>query len=170
VEGTTPAAGLIIAYWLHMLATVIWIGGLSALVLLVLPAASRALEPKAYAELLDQMQHRLDPMGWFCLLLLVGTGLFQMSANPNYKGFLAFDNTWAVAILVKHIVFFGMVGISAWSTWGVLPGLRRAVFRISQGKDAPEAGRLQRRSLLLLRVNVGLSVFVLALTALARAA
>ena len=165
----SPAWGLTIAYWLHMLATVVWIGSLAGLVLLVLPAAGKALQPQPYAALLEHIQRRLDPLGWFCLLLLAGTGLFQMSASPNYRGFIAIETTWAAAILVKHLVFLGMLGISAWTTWGVLPALRRAAWRVAQGKDVPEAARLQRRSLALLRLNFALSIVVLALTALARA-
>ena len=175
---TTPAWGLSIAYWLHMLATVLWIGSLSALALVVLPAAGRTLDPPAYARLLEQLQRRLDPLGWFCLLVLAGTGLFQMSASPNYAGFLAIQTTWAVAILVKHLVFFVMIGVSAWSTWGVLPALRREAMRAAgrsaaavnatAANAAPADSQLQQRSLRLLRLNLALSVIVLALTALAR--
>lgn len=165
-----PALGLTITYWLHMLATVFWIGGLSALVLLVLPAAGSALEPQAYARLLQAVQRRLDPLGWLCLLVLVGTGLFQMSESPHYAGFLVVHTTWAAAILAKHLVFFLMLAVSAWTSWGVLPALRRSALLQAKGIDAPEAVRLQRRSLLLLRLNLALSVIVLALTALARVA
>jgi uncharacterized membrane protein len=164
-----PAWGLTLTYWLHMLATVVWVGGLAALVILVLPAAGRALPPQQFAALLERLQRRLDPLGWLCLLVLVGTGLFQMSENPNYQGALAIRNTWSVAILLKHLVFLGMVLVSAWTTWGVLPAVRRAALRLSQGVDAPEADRLQRRGQRLLRVNLVLAVLVLALTALARA-
>jgi len=170
MQQTASALGLTITYWLHMLATVVWVGGQSALVLLVLPAAGRALEPSAYARLLGALQQRLDPIGWFCLLVLVGTGLFQMSESPHYEGFLTIHTTWAAAILIKHLVFFCMVGVSAWTTWGVLPVLRRSTLLKAKGKEAPDAVRLQRRSLLLLRVNLVLSIAVLALTALARAA
>lgn len=151
-----------------MLATVVWIGGLATLVLLVLPAAQRTLEPRLYANLLEALQRRLDPLGWFSLIILTGTGMFQMSASPNYQGFLAFGNRWAVAILLKHIVILVMVGASAYLTWGLLPSLRRTALKLAQGKNAPEVARLQRQNAILLRLNLILSVIVLALTALAR--
>lgn len=164
----TPAWALSITYWLHMLATVVWIGSLAALVLLVLPAAQHTLDHKSFAGLLEAMQRRLEPIGWFCLIILTGTGLFQMSASHNYQGFLAIDNRWAVAILLKHIVFLLMVAASAYLTWGLMPSLRRNAFMLAQGKDIPEADRLQRQNIFLLRLNLILSVIVLALTALAR--
>ena len=105
---------------------------------------------------------------WISLLLLVGTGLFQMSANPNYQGFLAISNRWAAAILVKHLVFFVMVGVSAYLTWGLLPCLGRVALRQSRGLEAPEAEQLQRRETSLMRLNLVLGALVLALTAIAR--
>jgi uncharacterized membrane protein len=165
---TPPFWALSLVYWLHMLATVAWIGGLAAMVLLVLPAARRSLDTSAYAALLAAIQRRLDPLGWISLLLLVGTGLFQMSASPNYQGFLAISNRWAAAILVKHLVFFVMVGVSAYLTWGLLPRLGRVALRQSRGLEAPEAEQLRHRETSLIRLNLVLGAVVLALTAIAR--
>jgi uncharacterized membrane protein len=174
-----PLWALSLTYWLHMLATVVWLGGLAALSILVLPSARGTLEISAYSRLLEGIQRRLDPLGWLCMAVLVGTGLFQMSANPNYQGFLAINNRWAVAILTKHALFFAMTAASAYLTWGVLPALRRAALRQTRLQAAgtqPQADtagvelqRLQRWEALLLRLNLLLGVVILALTALARA-
>ena len=170
-----PLLALSLTYWLHMLATVVWLGGLAALSILVLPSARGLLDSGAYSRLLEGIQRRLDPLGWLCLAVLVGTGLFQMSANPNYHGFLAINNRWAIAILTKHVLFFAMTVASAYLTWGVLPSLRRAALRQARhqtGGAQPQADaetqRLQRREALLLRLNLLLGVVILALTALAR--
>ncbi len=152
-----------------MLATVVWIGGLSALALLVVPAARKAVPGEGYAALLGEVQRRLDPLAWLSLALLVATGLVQMSANPNYEGFLAFDNQWAIAILVKHLLFLGMIAISGYMTWFVMPGLRRAALLQARGKETPEAQGLQRREAWLLRLNLALGILILGLTAIARA-
>jgi uncharacterized membrane protein len=159
-------------YWLHMLATIAWLGGLAALALIVLPAARQSLEPPAYSGLLGRLLSRLQIIGWLSLFVLGATGMFQMSANPNYSGFLAIDNNWAVAIFTKHIGVFLMVGVSAYSTWGLLPALRRLALLRSLGKPGTveEAVRLEKRELLLLRINLMVSIFVLAMTAWARVA
>jgi uncharacterized membrane protein len=109
-----------------------------------------------------------EHLSWACLIVLAATGMFQMSANPNYQGFLAFDNSWAIAILAKHLVFLVMIGVSAFLTWGVIPRLQRAALLASRGQEAPEAQRWQRQEKQLLRLNLVLGVLVLALTALAR--
>lgn len=166
----TPVWALTLAYWLHMLATVVWIGALASLALLVIPGGETQLEPLQFANLIDAIQRRLDPLAWFCLALLVVTGLVQMSASPQYQGFLAIEGRWGLAILLKHLVFGGMIGASAYLTWGVLPGLRRAALLRSRGRETPEADDLRRRQKTLIRLNLALSMLVLALTALARTA
>ena len=166
---TTPFWALSIAYWLHMLATVAWIGGLVALVMLVLPAARRVLDANSFSRFLDQLQRRLDPLGWLSLAVLLATGLFQLSANPNYEGFLSISNRWAVSILIKHILFLGMIGISAYMTWGLLPQIRRIALMRSKGIDTEETDKLEKREVILIRINLILGVLVLGLTALARA-
>lgn len=169
--GETPFWAISIAYWLHMLATVIWIGGMATLTIVILPAARAAIPDEAYPAFLGRLRRRLDPLSWISLIVLLATGMFQMSANPNYVGFLAVENRWAAAILIKHLVFGGMIAVSAYQTWGLLPALNRALLRLSSGKGKPgERARLEQRETLLLRVNFALSVLVLALTALARAA
>lgn len=167
---TTPSVwALSLIYWLHMLATVLWIGGLATLSILVLPAARQTLDITDYANLLMRIRRKLDPLGWLSLVVLLGTGLFQMSANPNYQGVLAVNNQWAIAILIKHIVFLLMAGISAYLTWGVIPKLSRLAIRQAEGQDTPEVKSLRHREALLIRVNLVLGAVVLALTALARA-
>lgn len=180
---TPPIWVLTLAYWLHMLATVIWIGSLATLTILILPAARKALDIPAYAKLVAELQRRLDPVGWFSLALLVGTGLLQMSANPNYHGFLAIEGRWASAIFFKHLVFLGMVGVSSYLTWGLLPRIQRNTLRQARRQVVEndsgtqesqqwmkEASRLQRQEAMLLRINLALGILILALTAVARAA
>ncbi len=130
------------------------------------------MEPSSLAALLAGLQNRLQQIGWFCLAVLIVTGLFQMSSSPFYKGFLAIENTWSTAILVKHLVVGAMILVSAYVTWGLLPAVQRTVLLRAAGRTVDEARvtALHARETWLLRLNLGLSVIVLLLTALARTA
>jgi uncharacterized membrane protein len=168
----TPFWALSAAYWLHMLATVLWIGGLAVFSLFVLPTAQKSLDPQAYAGLLSNVEHRLNAIGWFSILVLLASGLIQMSASPHYEGFLSIRSLWSGAILVKHLFFGLMVAVSGYITWGLIPLIRRASLRHLRGKSATDLSALQglhRRFTLLMRVNLFLGVSVLLLTAVARA-
>jgi uncharacterized membrane protein len=164
-----PTDWLTILYWLHLLATVAWVGGLVAMALFVLPAARRTLSGESLAAFLGQVSMRLQRIGWLSLIILVGTGMFQMSASPKYQGFLAITNSWAVAILIKHVVIGVMVLASAYLTWGLMPSIQRLALLQAHGKgDAAEMERLRRREDQLVRFNLYAAIAVLLLTALAR--
>ena len=167
---TPPTWAIALVFWLHLLATVTWLGGLAAIAILVLPAAKRVLKPADQLAFIERIQRRLEPLAWFSLAILVATGLFQLSINPHYDGFLSTSGQWSLAILTKHTLVIFMIVISAIQTWEVLPAIRRGLMRIEKGKaDEAEVKRLQKRETLLLRLNIALSILILAATAFARA-
>ena len=164
-----PAWALALTYWLHLLATVSWVGSLAGVSFLVLPAMKRSLEPETQLVFIEAMQKRLEPIAWFSMTLLVLTGLFQMSVNPHYDGFISVSTQWSVAILTKHLLGIVMVVVSAIQTWEVIPAIRRAIVRSKKSKNAEELDGLRRREVFLLRMNFGLSILILLATAFARA-
>ncbi len=164
-----PAWALALTYWLHLLATVTWVGSLAGVSFLVLPAMQRALNPETQLVFIEAMQKRLEPIAWFSMSLLVLTGLFQMSVNPHYDGFVSISTQWSVAILIKHLLGIVMVVVSAIQTWEVIPAIRRSILKSRRGANAEELDALRRREILLLRMNFGLSVLILLATAFARA-
>lgn len=165
-----PAWALALTYWLHLLATVTWIGSLAGVSLLVLPAMQRSLNAETQLLFIEAMQRRLEPIAWFSMTLLVLTGLFQMSVNPHYDGFISVSTQWSVAILTKHLLGIVMVVVSAIQTWEVIPAIRRAILRSKKSSNTDEVESLRRREVRLLRMNFGLSVLILLATAFARAA
>lgn len=164
-----PAWALALTYWLHLLATVTWVGSLAGVSFLVLPAMRQALNPETQLVFIEALQKRLEPIAWFSMSLLVLTGLFQMSVNPHYNGFFSISTQWSLAILVKHLLGIVMVVVSAIQTWEVIPAIRRAILRSKKHTNAAELDTLRRREILLLRMNFGLSVLILLATAFARA-
>jgi len=166
---TPPSWALALTYWLHLLATVTWVGSLAAISFLILPAMQRSLKPETQLIFIEAMQKRLEPIAWFSMSLLVLTGLFQMSVNPHYDGFLSISTQWSVAILTKHLLGIVMVVVSAIQTWEVIPAIRRAIVKSKKSNNADELEALRRREILLLRMNFGLSILILLATSFARA-
>ncbi len=164
---TLSAWILAIIYWLHMLATVTWIGSLAAINLLVLPASTRTLKLVDQLSFIAAVQKRLEPLAWFCMGLLLVTGLFQLSTSPHYDGFLNTSTQWSLAILVKHGLAIVMVVVSAIQTWEVLPNIHRTLLK-KEKADEGELAKLQKKELLILRLNLLISALILAATAYAR--
>jgi uncharacterized membrane protein len=166
---TPPTWALALTYWLHFFATVTWVGSLAGVSLLVLPSMKRALDAETQLVFIEALQKRLEPIAWFSMSLLLVTGLFQMSVNPHYDGFLSTTTQWSLAILTKHILGIVMVVVSAIQTWEVIPAIRRAIIRSRKSKNTEELDLLRRREVFLLRMNFGLSLLILLATAFARA-
>src|SRR3989337_1306716 len=146
----TPSAWILaVIFLLHMLTTVTWIESLAAINILVLPASHRTLKLADQLSFISALQKRLEPLAWFCMGLLLVTGLFQLSTSPHYDGFLSLSTQWSFAILVKHGLAVIMVVVSAIQTWEVLPAIQRTLMK--KGKaDEEELRNLQRKEIILL--------------------
>lgn len=159
---------LAISYWIHLLATVVWLGGLAVMVLVAWPAVRRQT-------LLDNqwlaLQQRLAPFNNGSLVLLLVTGFYQMTQDPNYHGFLAVDSVWAGAILLKHIAVVGMMGVGAYLQMSLYPAVQRTRL-LAEKRPALATGeqaQLKQREIGLLRLNLACAGLVLLFTAIATA-
>lgn len=169
-RSTVSSASLALSLFVHLVATSLWIGGLLVTTILVWPAIRRVLqESPALAAFLGGLRKRFYPISNLSLVALIVTGLFQMTADPNYEGFLAFDNTWSVVLLLKHIVIVVMALAGLLLQYGVAPALERTTMLLSRGKE--DAGttqdwqRLRRREVWLTWANALLGLSVLGLSA-----
>jgi len=162
---------LSLSYFLHLLATVVWLGGLVLLTLIVWPEAraliARQGQGGALLDLLDRLRKRFYPLANLSLILLIVTGLYQMETNRHYDGLLQLTNDWTRAILLKHVAVIGMLVVGAIMQWSVLPALERASLLARRGKDSPDLERLRRRERQLSVLNLILGIVVLLFTAIA---
>jgi len=165
-----PTWALAIMYWLHLLATVVWVGGLAVMALLVWPAL-RARLGVGSAPVFAELQRRFTPWAWLSLAVLVGTGMFQMTADSNYTGLLQIDSPWATAMLLKHLAVAGMVLIGVVMQVWIQPALARAALLADRGKPLPaaETDSLRRRESVLMWLNLICAAAVLLCTAIATA-
>ncbi len=158
---------LALSYFFHLVATVIWIGGLVTLTVFVWPETKRVLSDNpALYDFLTRLRKRFMPLTNISLVVLVFTGFVQMTASKYYGGVLMLDNDWSRLLLFKHIAIFGMVLCGLVLQYNVTPALERASMLRERGKgDAAEWEKLRRREIRLTWVNVALGLAVLGFTA-----
>lgn len=159
---------LTLSYWIHLIATVIWLGGLMVMSLIAWPALKRqTLEQNQWIAL----QKQLTPWVNGSLVLLLITGFVQMTNDPNYTGFLNIDSLWAGALLIKHLAIFGMMGLAGYSQWVIHPNLARlSLLAQKRPKLAlEEQTTLLQQEIQFLRLNLACAVIVLFFTAVATA-
>ncbi len=162
---------LSISHFIHLIATVLWIGGLAIFTLFIWPETRRTMRSTTVAELsplILNLQKRFRPVANFSLVLLLGTGMVQMSADSNYDGFLTFSNTWTIAMLCKHLAFGSMVVLAGMIQFGIVPAIERATLLATRGQT-DEMEPLLQREMRLTRLMLGLGILVLICTAIATA-
>lgn len=144
------AQGLVTA--LHDLAAVVWVGGLVALGLVVLPAVKVTLGrgPQGLA-VIDAVQKRLHPLVWVSMAVVIVTGLLQARSTQLFAGLFSTANPYSSLLTAKHVLVLLMIAT----------GLYRSLALV-RGKDR-SPGRV-RMATLLLAVNVCLGISVLVLS------
>lgn len=167
-EFEIPFWALSLSYWLHLLSTVVWLGGLSLMTFIAWPAVRGQI---LTAEQWMALRQRFAPWANISLAVLWVTGFLQMTSDSNYEGFLVVNSLWAQAILIKHIAVIAMMGFGLYIQWRVHPALER--INLLAGKK-PELAKTEREALTarearLLRLNLVCAAAVLLFTAIATA-
>lgn len=128
-------AALALSLFFHILATVVWIGGILLITFLVMPQVSAVLAGQpALRQISLRLRQRFAQVSNLALAVLIVTGLLQMSADPNYDGLLRFDNAWSRILLLKHLLIVGMALLGWALQWQVAPALERVSLRLRHGK------------------------------------
>lgn len=159
---------LVASYWIHLLATVVWLGGIALMAFIAWPALRQgALSSNQWF----MLQKRFVPWVNAALIVLLITGFIQMTNDENYNGFLAVDSLWAWAMLLKHIAYGGMVVLTVYLQFGLHPAMSRlALLAETQPQTATaERDKLAAREIRYLRLNVLAAMLVLLFTAVATA-
>ncbi len=144
--------------WLHVLATIVFIGYCLFTSLIYLPVLEGCLPANALRDLLEEVSARLRPFLGGSLLIFMVTGTHLMLVNQNYLGLgNFFANPWSVLIVIKHVLVLAFLALAVFSE-------RALLGQISDQK--PEALRHFRWAL---NINTFLGVFILLLTSIAQA-
>lgn len=83
--------------WLHILAAVIWIGGMLFLSLIAVPVLRHIESPMVRRDLFRAMARRFRRLVWICIAVLVPTGI----VNVLYYGNRAADSSYMDVLHIK---------------------------------------------------------------------
>jgi len=97
-----------VSYWLHAMATVVFIGHFVLLAGIYLPALYK------HGMDLSAISKRSRPWLYASLIVFLITGIYLTHVDQNYQGIGNFNNFWAVMMLVKHILVVVMIALGFW--------------------------------------------------------
>lgn len=154
----------ITAISVHILAAIVWIGGMAFLGLVVVPVMRRSDLGRAATELFHRSAVRFRTIGWVCIVLLLATGIVNLGrwgiGSSELLSADFWDSSFGGILAAKLVAIFVIVVLSAAHDFFVGP---RASAAIRKAPNSQEAQRLRSAASWIGRVNFLLAVAVVVL-------
>jgi len=151
-----------LSHFIHVMGTVVWIGGMLMTLLVLLPSAKTAFEsPSMVGKLMKEVAKRFTPLANISILLLIATGIVIFYYDKNYTSLLSLENRWHVVIALKHFFVAVMIVIHFYRGLTLIPKIER----FSLQSNEKQTSRLKKIALDLVKINFALGIIVLLLTA-----
>lgn len=143
-----------IALALHILATVVWVGGMFFAYMALRPVAASLLEPPQRLSLWSQVFARFFPWVWMAVILLLATGFWMVLS--------VFGGFAHVGLHVHLMMGLGLLMVLLYLHVFFAP--YRRMKQALAANDLPEAGRrlAQIRVIIGINLTLGLIVTVIA--------
>lgn len=149
---------LSLSHLLHVLGTVIWIGGILMTLCVILPSTKAALESSPMVgEMMKEVTQRFTPMANISILILIGTGIIIFYFDKNFTSFLDFHKTWNMVIYLKLLLVAVMIIIHFYR--GLI--LNPKIVKSSTQANVTQTAKLKKFSLDLVKTNFVLGIIVL---------
>ena len=126
--------------FLHLMATIAWIGGMFFNFLVVMPTVQKVLDPPTMGKFMGVLFKRVRVVVYVSLLILFVTGIPMKIASEYYMGIINFDNTWEIVGFVKH-VFVALLALMAIYSFEILSP---KVARMAANGPSPELMGLRK--------------------------
>ncbi len=146
------------SYFLHFLATVVWIGGIIMILLVILPSAKTSLESAPMISgLMKEITKHFTLMANISIFILIVTGIVIAFYNKNFTNILDLSNHWNLVMFLKHIFVALMIIIHFYR--GLI--LNPKIGKLSLQVDDSQIAKLRKYSLDLVKANLVLGLVVL---------
>lgn len=151
-----------LSHFLHISATVVWIGGIFMTLLVILPGSKTAPESAPLVgKLMKEIGQRFTPLANMSILILIVSGLPLLYANRNSTSFGDLSMSWNIMIFYKLALVAVMVCIHLYR--GSI--LNKKIIASATQANEEKTARLRKLSLDLVKINLILGIAVLILTA-----
>jgi uncharacterized membrane protein len=147
--------------WLHLLATVAWIGSMFAGFIIYLPAISKQLDPPAAGKLMGAAMKRTRIMVYVSISIFVISGVRLVSMHGMMYGRMYVGDSWFLFFLGKMLLFAIMVLLAVYAFEILAP----RVARLAAEGPSPRLKRLQKQQQILALAGFVLGLVILFLSA-----
>jgi uncharacterized membrane protein len=147
---------IIACYWIHLVATVLWIGGILFIIFIAIPSSKQVLGAES-GKLMGEISKRFTPLANYSIVLLFVSGIVLAGLNKQFSVVRTLESNWTMALTLKLVLFFSMTAIHFYRGLVLAPKIMRTATQT-------EKAALQNLSINLVKVNLTLGFSVLLLS------
>lgn len=141
--------------FLHVLATVSWIGGMIYINAVLMPSLS-ALGPESRGTLMQAAAKRFAIVSWSSVVVLLLTGLQKTPTGMLFD----MSTSYGITLTIKHILVLAMICGGLFITFVIVPRMT-ALAPKPQQKPAVEFFKTQKQLQIIALTNMILGIIVL---------
>lgn len=145
--------------FVHILAAIVWIGGMFFLALVAVPVIKKPALNKISAVLFQQTGIRFRIVGWICLILFLITGLFNLFYRlQDWQALVSarfWNGVFGETLLIKLILFAIILVMSLIHDFYIGP---KATAAWQEDPNSREARKLRKNASWFGRINLILGV------------
>jgi uncharacterized membrane protein len=141
----------ILVLWIHLVAAIIWIGGMLFSFLVLKPMVGRAASSPRDWEMMARVDGRFRTVRWISLVTLLITGVM----NLLYEGGSArLESSWGAVLMVKLLFVAIVMGLSGVNDFILSPGHGTALRAASGGSKGWMEGLIMTLGLFIVFIAV----------------
>lgn len=148
--------------FIHLMATIAWIGGMFFNFLVVMPTVSSTLDPPNAGKFMQAMFKRVRIVVYVSLILLFVTGIPMKIASEYYVSIINFDNNWEIVGFIKH-VFVGLLALMAIYNFEILAP---KVAKTAANGPSPTLLALKKRQMIFGGISFLFGIIIILLSAI----
>lgn len=152
----------IILDFLHLMATIAWIGGMFFNFLVVMPTVAKALDPQTTGKFMGMLFKRVRVVVYISLIILFVTGIPMKIANEFYVSVISFGNNWELIGFVKHVFVAILALMAIYSFEVLLP----KVSKLAKEGPSPKLLGLRKKQMVLGSVSFLFGIIIIFLSAI----
>lgn len=147
--------------WMHLMATVAWIGGMFTNFFIYMPATRMVLETPSAGKLMGAIMKRFRILVYvsMCLFLLSGMVMGMLINAPGEV--ITRGESWGILLTIKIVIFTIMVILALYAFEVLVP----KVGKLAAAGPSPELARLQKIQILLAVLGFVFGMIILAISA-----
>ena len=147
--------------WIHLMATVAWIGGMFTNFFIYIPAIGKTLDAPLAGKLMGAAMKRFRVMVYISMLTFIITGILMGSLHLNYEGAFQSGNLMIAILIFKVPLYVIMVILAILAFEVVTP----RVARLAAEGPSPKLLKAQKSQKILAMAGFVLGLIILALSA-----